>query len=201
MNRKRLLLIIATLITLCRLDAQILDGAAQSSTFRISLPYNYTITGSNWGASPYISYKHDFGTWGNGTLISQYDIANQAFVSQLWLGLISKERYYLLSRSIYNHRTKSYSHGIAGTVKLPNNYTIDATWSNMFTSRDETTTDRVQMVVGYRHPMFIVNAGYSILFRPGVIANLRIVFSQYYFLQMKYDGGYNQLSIISLINF
>lgn len=201
MDRKRLFWIIATFFTLCRLDAQILDGAAQSSTFRISLPYSYTITNGNWSASPYISYKHDFGTWGNGTLISQYDITNQTFVSQLWLGIIAKERYYLLSRSIYNHRTRSYSHGIAGTIKLPNNYTIDATWSNMFTSQNKITTDRLQIVAGYRHSKFIANAGYSILFRPGIIANLRIMFSPYYFLQMKYDGGYNQLSITSLINF
>lgn len=200
MTSKRLFWTIAVLFAICRLNAQILDGTAQSSTFRISLPYSYTLTEGTWGASPYISYKHDFGTWGNGTLITQYDITKRAFVSQLWLGLIAKDKYYLLSRSIYNYRTRSYSHGLAGTIKLPYNYTIDATWSDMLTSRNGTATDRLQMLVGCRRTKFIANVGYSMLFQPGVVANLRIIFSRHYFLQMKYDGGINQLSITSLIN-
>lgn len=201
MKHKKSLLIFAILFTTCGIKAQILDGTAQSSTFRISLPYNYMVTDGDWSASPYLSYKHDFGTWGNGTLITQYNIRQQAVITQLWLGLIAKERYYLLSRSIYNYHTRSYSHGLAGTIKLPHNCTIDATWSDMFTSYYDTRTDRFQVVGGYRHPKFIANAGYSMLFKPGIIANLRIIFSRNYFLQMKYDGGVQQLSLTSLINF
>lgn len=119
---------------------------------------------------------------------------------QMWVEFSAAKRYYLLSRSIFNTRTGKYSHGLAATVKLPSHLSVDATWDNMFQQAGTQKLDRFQVVGGYINKRFIANAGYSMLYKKGIVANLRIIFCPTYFLQMKYDGGQNSFTLTSYIN-
>lgn len=38
------------------------------------------------------------------------------------------------------------------------------------------------------------------LYKKGIVANLRVIFSPAYFLQMKYDAGVNNFVLTSYIN-
>ena len=179
---------------------QIVDGTVQSARYRVSLPLTFNFDDGSINSSPYISYKHDIASWLKGAAFAQYNIKQEAFVPQLWFEFSAAKRYYLLSRSIFNTRTGKYSHGLAATVKLPSHLSIDATWDNMFQQAGTTHLDRFQVVGGYINKRFIANAGYSMLYKKGIVANLRIIFSRYYFLQMKYDGGQNCYVLTSYIN-
>ena len=177
-----------------------MDGTVQSARYRISLPLTFNFDDGSINSSPYLSYKHDIASWLKGAAFAQYNIKQEAFVPQLWFEFSAAKRYYLLSRSIFNTRTGKYSHGLAATVKLPSHLSIDATWDNMFQQAGTTHLDRFQVVGGYINKRFIANAGYSMLYKKGIVANLRIIFSRYYFLQMKYDGGQNCYVLTSYIN-
>ena len=182
------------------LHSQILDGTVQSARFRVSLPATFNFDDGSVNSSPYISYKHDVASWMKSAVFAQYNIKQEAFVPQLWVEFSAAKKYYLLSRSIYNSRTGKYSHGLAATVKLPSHLSIDATWDNMFQQAGATNVDRFQVVGGYINKRFIANAGYSMLYKKGIVANLRLIFSSYYFLQMKYDAGLNSFTLTSYIN-
>lgn len=197
---KRFLLGALLVFAATMVHGQILDGTVQSARYRVSLPLTFNFDDGSINSSPYISYKHDIASWLKGAAFAQYNIKQEAFVPQLWFEFSAAKRYYLLSRSIFNTRTGKYSHGLAATVKLPSHLSIDATWDNMFQQAGTTHLDRFQVVGGYINKRFIANAGYSMLYKKGIVANLRIIFSRYYFLQMKYDGGQNCYVLTSYIN-
>ena len=197
---KRFLLGALLVFAATMVHGQILDGTVQSARYRISLPLTFNFDDGSINSSPYLSYKHDIASWLKGAAFAQYNIKQEAFVPQLWFEFSAAKRYYLLSRSIFNTRTGKYSHGLAATVKLPSHLSIDATWDNMFQQAGTIHLDRFQVVGGYINKRFIANAGYSMLYKKGIVANLRIIFSRYYFLQMKYDGGQNCYVLTSYIN-
>ena len=197
---KRFLLGALLVFATTMVHGQILDGTVQSARYRVSLPLTFNFDDGSINSSPYISYKHDIASWLKGAAFAQYNIKQEAFVPQLWFEFSAAKRYYLLSRSIFNTRTGKYSHGLAATVKLPSHLSIDATWDNMFQQAGTTHLDRFQVVGGYINKRFIANAGYSMLYKKGIVPNLRIIFSRYYFLQMKYDGGQNCYVLTSYIN-
>lgn len=197
---KKATLLLFSLFAVATLRAQILDGTVQSARFRVSLPATFNLDDGSVNSSPYISCKQDILPFVKGAVFAQYNIKQEAFVPQLWMEFSAAKRYYLLSRSIYNTRTGKYSHGLAATIKLPHSLSIDATWDNMFQQAGTQKIDRFQVVGGYINRRFIANAGYSMLYKKGLIANLRLIFSKYYFLQMKYDGGVNSFTLTSYIN-
>ena len=181
-------------------NAQILDGTIQSARFRVSLPLSFDFDDGSVNSSPYVSYKHDILSWMKGAVFAQYNMKQEAFISQVWFEFSLDKRYYLLSRSIYNYCTERYSHGVAATIKLPMQFSVDATWDNMFQQVETMRIDRFQIVGGYIHKRFIANAGYSMFYKKGLLANLRVIFSYCYFLQVKYDGGQNSCVLTSYIN-
>jgi len=195
-------LLTATMLLLLSVAAhsQILDGKVQPDRFRISLPLTFNLDNGAINSSPYLSYKHDIASWLKGAAFAQYNIKQEAFVPQAWFEFSCADRYYLLSRSIFNTRTGKYSHGLATTIKLPSNLSIDGTWDNMLQQEGTTHIDRFQIVGGYINKRFIANAGYSMLYKKGIVANLRVYFSQTYFVQMKYDAGVNNFVLTSYIN-
>ena len=195
-------LLTATMLLLLSVAAhsQILDGKVQPNRFRISLPLTFNLDNGAINSSPYLSYKHDIASWLKGAAFAQYNIKQEAFVPQAWFEFSCADRYYLLSRSIFNTRTGKYSHGLATTIKLPSNLSIDGTWDNMLQQEGTTHIDRFQIVGGYINKRFIANAGYSMLYKKGIVANLRVYFSQTYFVQMKYDAGVNNFVLTSYIN-
>ncbi len=197
---KRIALLLFAFFAVTTMYSQILDGTVQSARFRVSLPATFNFDDGSVNSSPYISYKQDVSSWMKGAVFAQYNIKQETFVPQLWVEFSAAKRYYLLSRSIYNTRTGKYSHGLAATIKLPSHLSVDATWDNMFQQVGTQKTDRFQVVGGYIGKRFIANAGYSMLYKKGVVANLRIIFCSAYFLQMKYDAGQNSFTLTSYIN-
>ena len=197
---KKLTLLIFSFFAVATMHSQILDGTVQSSRFRVSLPATVNFDDGTVNSSPYISYKQNVSCWMKSAFFAQYNIEQEAFIPQMWIELSAYDCCYLLSRSIYNCSTKKYSHGLAGTIKLPLHLSVDATWDNMFQQVGGEKLDRFQVVGGCINRRFIANAGYSMLYKEGFIANLRLIFSKYYFLQMKYDGGLNTFTFTSYIN-
>ncbi len=197
---KKITLFIFSLFAVATLHSQILDGTVQSARFRVSLPATFNLDDGTVNSSPYISYKQDILPWIKSAVFAQYNIKQEAFVPQMWVEFSAAKRYYLLSRSIFNTRTGKYSHGLAATVKLPSHLSVDATWDNMFQQAGTQKLDRFQVVGGYINKRFIANAGYSMLYKKGIVANLRIIFCPAYFLQMKYDGGQNSFTLTSYVN-
>ena len=198
--QKKLLTATMLLLLSAAAHSQILDGTVQSARYRISLPLTFNFDDGTINSSPYLSYKHDIASWLKGAAFAQYNIKQEAFVPQAWFEFSYAKRYYLLSRSIFNTRTGKYSHGLAATIKLPSHLSVDATWDNMFQQAGTTHIDRFQIVGGYINKRFIANAGYSMLYKKGFVANLRVIFSSAYFLQMKYDAGVNNFVLTSYIN-
>lgn len=197
---KRIAILVLSLFAVTALHSQILDGTVQSARFRVSLPATFNFDDGSVNSSPYVSYKQDLLPWMKAAAFAQYNIKQEAFVPQMWVEFSAAKRYYLLSRSIFNTRTGKYSHGLAATVKLPSHLSVDATWDNMFQQAGTQKLDRFQVVGGYINKRFIANAGYSMLYKKGIVANLRIIFCPAYFLQMKYDGGQNSFTLTSYIN-
>lgn len=197
---KRIAILVLSLFAVTALHSQILDGTVQSARFRVSLPAIFNLDDGSVNSSPYVSYKQDLLPWMKAAAFAQYNIKQEAFVPQMWVEFSAAKRYYLLSRSIFNTRTGKYSHGLAATVKLPSHLSVDATWDNMFQQAGTQKLDRFQVVGGYINKRFIANAGYSMLYKKGIVANLRIIFCPAYFLQMKYDGGQNSFTLTSYIN-
>ena len=197
---KRITLLLFAFFVVTALHSQILDGTVQSARFRVSLPATFNFDDGSVNSSPYISYKQDVSSWMKGAVFAQYNIKQEAFVPQLWVEFSAAKKYYLLSRSIFNTRTGKYSHGLAATIKLPSHLSVDATWDNMFQQAGTQKLDRFQVVGGYIGKRFIANAGYSMLYKKGLVANLRIIFCPAYFLQMKYDAGQNSFTLTSYFN-
>lgn len=182
--------------------AQIYDGITQPTRFRVWVPITTSLhDGDATTVAPFIGYRQDVNEWFSVTPVIQYNVNSETFIPQVWLNFNLKQKFYVLSRSIYDTRANEYRHTLSGTYKLPLGFMIDATWDNMFDGNRFCDTDRLQFVAGYGYKWFVINAGYSCRNKPGVIANLRLKVTDYNWLQLKYDGGTESIQISCALQF
>lgn len=182
--------------------AQLYDGITQPTTFRVMIPVTASLQ-DNGGvsASPILSYRYNPLDWFSVTAVAQYNIGERSFMPQIWLNFNVKQTFYILSRSIYNFKTSRYSHTLSATVKLPRGFMVDCTWDNLFDGRRFCTSDRFQVVAGYAYGKIVGNIGYSMRHKKGIIANIRFKITDYDWIQLKYDGGMNAVTMQFFIQF
>ena len=186
----------------CGLHAQVYDGITQPLRYRIWIPVSANLHGhGSTSVSPFIGYKENLTDWLSVTGIAQYNIGGEAFVPQVWLNLNYKKTFWFLSRSIYDTKANIYRHTLSATVKLPKGFMVDATWDDAYNGHKFIDTDRLQVLGGVAHGRFVVNAGYSMRNKPGVIANLRLKITDYDWLQFKYDGGAKAFTFSTALQF
>ena len=190
---KKLLTLFALMFFVVTAKAQIYDGITQPTKYRVWIPITASFDGGN-SVSPFVGYKYEPIKWFSATPILQYNLNTKHLSPQLWLNFNIKQRYYLLSRSIYDCRTNRYRHTLSTTVKLPEGFMIDATWNDLYNGIQFANTDHLQLVAGYAYKFMVCNIGYSMRNTPGLIANIRFKITEYNWLQLKYDGGLNALS-------
>lgn len=201
---KRLFLLLVAILTLAAIStvkAQIYDGITQPTTYRLLIPVTQSLDGDNNNpvVAPFFGYKYDAAKWFSVTPIVQYNLNNDAFIPQVWLNFNVKQKVYLLSRSIYNAKTELYSHTLSATAKLPLGFMIDATWDNLYNGKKFVDGDRFQVVGGFAHNRFVFNAGYSMRAKEGFIANVRFKVTDWNWLQVKYDGGMNAITMQAVL--
>lgn len=198
---KKMTLVILLLLP-CGLHAQVYDGITQPTRYRIWIPVSANLHGhGSTSVSPFIGYKENITDWLSATAVAQYNIGGEAFVSQLWLNVNYNKWLWFLSRSIYDTKANIYRHTLSATVKLPKGFMIDATWDDAYNGHKFIDTDRLQVLSGVAHGRFVVNAGYSMRNKPGVIANLRLKITDYDWLQFKYDGGIKAITVSTALQF
>lgn len=198
---KKMALVILLLLP-CGLHAQVYDGITQPTRYRIWIPVSSNLHGhGSTSVSPFVGYKENLTDWLSATAVAQYNICGETFVPQLWLNLKYNKWLWLLSRSIYDTKANIYRHTLSATVKLPNGFMIDATWDDAYNGHKFIDTDRLQVLGGVAHGRFVVNAGYSMRNKPGVIANLRLKITDYDWLQFKYDGGAKAFTFSTALQF
>lgn len=198
---KKMALVILLLLP-CGLHAQVYDGITQPTRYRIWIPVSSNLHGhGSTSVSPFVGYKENLTDWLSATAVAQYNIGGETFVPQLWLNLKYNKWLWLLSRSIYDTKANIYRHALSATVKLPNGFMIDATWDDAYNGHKFIDTDRLQVLGGVANGRFVVNAGYSMRNKPGVIANLRLKITDYDWLQFKYDGGAKAFTLSTALQF
>jgi hypothetical protein len=198
---KKMTLVILLLLP-CGLHAQVYDGITQPTRYRIWIPVSANLHGhGSTSVSPFMGYKENITDWLSATAVAQYNIGGEAFVPQLWLNLNYNKWLWFLSRSIYDTKANIYRHTLSATVKLPKGFMIDATWDDAYNGHKFIDTDRLQVLGGVAHGRFVVNAGYSMRNKPGVIANLRLKITDYDWLQFKYDGGAKAFTFSTALQF
>ena len=198
---KKMTLVILLLLP-CGLHAQVYDGITQPTRYRIWIPVSANLHGhGSTSVSPFIGYKENITDWLSATAVAQYNIGGEAFVPQLWLNVNYNKWLWFLSRSIYDTKANIYRHTLSATVKLPKGFMIDATWDDAYNGHKFIDTDRLQVLGGVAHGRFVVNAGYSMRNKPGVIANLRLKITDYDWLQFKYDGGAKAFTFSTALQF
>lgn len=203
-NRIKLSLVLTaiTLLFAVNAQAQIYDGITQPTRFRLWVPITTTLDSNhNTTVAPFVGYKQEVCNWFSVTPVLQYNINKENFIPQVWLNFNVKNKFYVLSRSIYDVRANEYRHTLSATYKLPLGFMVDATWENMFDGRKFCNSDRLQVVAGYGYKFFVANVGYSIRNKPGVVANLRLKVTDYNWLQLKYDQGTNSVQIGCALQF
>ena len=181
--------------------AQVYDGITQPTRFRLFMPVTTSLEGHGATVAPFIGYRADVTEWLSLTPIAQYNMTSEAITAGVWVNVSYRKRFYLLARSMYNTKAGLFSETLSGTVKLPAGFMVDATWDNFYNGRSLIDGDRLQFVGGWDYARFIINAGYSIRAYPGFIANLRFKATKYNWLQLKYDGGMNSISVATAIQF
>lgn len=197
-----LLLIAFTLLLSMTAKAQVYDGITQPTRFRVWVPITTSIyEGDATTVAPFVGYKQDVCDWFSVTPVIRYNINKEAFTPQVWLNFNVKQKFYVLSRSIYDIQANEYKHTLSATYKLPHGFMIDATWENLYNGKKFCDTDRLQFVAGYGYKWFVANVGYSCRNKPGVIANLRLKVTDYNWLQLKYDGGTESIQIGCTLQF
>lgn len=198
---KKMALVILLLLP-CGLHAQVYDGITQPTRYRIWIPVSANLHGhGSTSVSPFVGYKENLTDWLSATAVAQYNIGGEAFVPQLWLNVNYNKWLWFLSRSIYDTKANIYRHTLSATVKLPKGFMIDATWDDAYNGHKFIDTDRLQVLGGVAHGRFVVNAGYSMRNKPGVIANLRLKITDYDWLQFKYDGGAKAFTFSTALQF
>lgn len=182
--------------------AQVYDGITQPTKFRVWLPVSVSLHDSkNVSVAPFIGYKQDIGQRFSITPVLQYNINTETFVPQVWLNANVANKFYVLSRSIYDTRADLYKHTLSATYKFPMGFMVDGTWENLYNGKKFCDGDRLQFVGGWAHRLFVVNAGYSCRTKPGFIANFRWKVTPYNWLQLKYDGGAKNIQISTALQF
>ena len=200
-NAIRLLLLLAITFIASITNAQVYDGITQPTKYRIWVPTSTSLNDYNTTVSPFFGYRQDICDWFSITPVVQYNINKESFIPQIWLNFNVKQKFYVLSRSIYDTKANVYKHTLSSTYKLPYGFMIDATWENLFNGRSLCDTDRLQFLAGYGYKWFIGNIGYSCRNNPGLIANLRFKVTDYNWLQLKYDGGIECVQISCAMQF
>ena len=196
------LAVVILLMLPCGLSAQVYDGITQPLRYRIWIPVSANLHGhGSTSVSPFIGYKENLTDWLSATAVAQYNIGGEIFVPQLWLNVNYNKWLWFLSRSIYDTKANIYRHTLSATVKLPKGFMIDATWDDAYNGHKFIDTDRLQVLGGVAHGRFVVNAGYSMRNKPGVIANLRLKITDYDWLQFKYDGGIKAITVSTALQF
>lgn len=198
---KALMLLTMTIFTLCA-NAQVYDGITQPTRYRVWVPITTSLhDGDATAVAPFIGYKQDICELLSVTPVLQYNINSETFIPQVWLNFNVKQKFYILSRSIYDTRANEYRHTLSSTYKLPFGFMIDATWENLYNGKNLCDTDRLQFLAGYGCKWLIGNIGYSCRNNPGLIANLRFKVTDYNWLQLKYDGGTECLQLSCALQF
>ena len=181
--------------------AQIYDGITQPTKYRVWLSLNQPYDGGTATFNPFVGYKVDVAKWFNVTGVAQYNFSTEAFTPAVWLNFNIADRFYILSRNIYDWKANKYKQTISGTVKLPLGFMVDATWENLFNGDNFCDGDRLQVVGGYAYKWIVFNAGYSMRAHPGMIANVRFKLTPELWFQLKYDGGMETIGFNVAYNF
>ena len=205
----RLFFVSITMLLLAPVKAQLYDGIAPKGKYRLFLPVIASLeNGKDILTAPCISYRYDPTDWLTVTPALQYYSAIEDISPQLWLNVNWGRKYFLLSKSMYDIRSRHFRETLSATVILPwecrikreaMRFMIDATWENLYNGRAFIDGDRLQAVGGFDVWRFVCNAGYSMRAYPGVIANLRFKITRLNFLQLKYDGGLNTLTVSAVL--
>lgn len=198
---KRFLFLITALLAIATAQAQVYDGITQPTRFRVWLSLNQPYDGGSATFNPFVGYRVDVSKWFNITGIAQYNFNTQAFTPAVWLNFDVADRFYILSRNIYDCKAGKYRQTLSGTVKLPFCFMVDATWENLFNGDSFCDGDRLQVVGGYAYHWLIFNVGYSIRAKSGLIANVRFRLTNEIWLQLKHDGGTEAVGVNVAYNF
>lgn len=201
MKRVINLTVLLLVLWISGIRAQVYDGITQPTRYRLFMPVTTSLQGVGITAAPFVGYRADVTGWLSLTPVVQYNMTSEAVSAGVWLNVNYRKRFYLLARSMYNMKTGLFSETLSGTVKLPAGFMVDATWDNFYNGRSLIDGDRLQFVGGWDYARFIINAGYSVRAYPGFIANLRFKATKYNWLQLKYDGGVNSISVATAIQF
>lgn len=199
--KRFLFLITAVLLMAATAEAQIYDGITQPTKYRVWLSLNQPYDGGTATFNPFVGYKVDLVKWFNVTGVAQYNFNTQAFTPAVWLNFNIADRFYILSRNIYDWKANKYKQTLSGTVKLPLGFMVDATWENLFNGDSFYDGDRLQVVGGYAYKWIVFNAGYSMRAHPGMIANVRIKMTPELWFQLKYDSGTENIGFNVAYNF
>ena len=191
---KKILTLITLLVSLTAYS-QVYDGITQPTKYRLIVPVTFE---NQPVVSPLFGYKYQPLKSFSITPVVQYNLNTETFIPQVWLNYNIKERFYVLSRSILNTKTKQYSHTLSATAKLDYGFMIDATWQNMYNGKFA-DGDRLQFLGGIAHKKIVFNAGYSVRSHKGFITNLRYKVTDWNWLQVKYDGGLNLFSFQTVL--
>lgn len=201
MKKKLFMTVLAVLFAISA-NAQMYDGITQPTRFRIWIPVTTSLQDSDvTTVAPFIGYRQDVCDWFSVTPVVQYNINSKTFIPQVWLNFNVKQKFYVLSRSIYDTRANEYRHTLSATYKLTLGFMVDATWENLYNGKNFCDTDRLQFVAGYGYKWFVANIGYSCRNKPGLIANIRFKVTDYNWLQLKYDGGTKCVQISCALQF
>lgn len=200
-NAIRLLLLLAITFIASITNAQVYDGITQPTKYRIWVPTSTSLNDYNTTVSPFFGYRQDICDWFSITPVVQYNINKESFIPQIWLNFNVKQKFYVLSRSIYDTKANVYKHTLSATYKFPLGFMIDTTWENLYNGHEFCETDRLQFLIGYAYKWFVLNAGYSCLNSPGIVSNLRLKVTEYNWLQLKYDGGTESIQIGCALQF
>lgn len=199
---KRFLFLIATVFLMAATaKAQIYDGITQPTKYRVWLSLNQPYDGGTATFNPFVGYKVGITKWFNVTSVAQYNFSTEAFTPAVWLNFNIADRFYILSRNIYDWKANKYKQTLSSTVKLPLGFMIDATWDNLFNGDNFCDSDRLQVVGGYAYKWIVFNAGYSMRAHPGMIANVRFKLTSELWFQLKYDGGTENIGFNVAYNF
>lgn len=199
--KRFLFLITAVLLMATTAKAQIYDGITQPTKYRVWLSLNQPYDGGTATFNPFVGYKVDVVKWFNVTGVAQYNFNTQAFIPAVWLNFNIADRFYILSRNIYDWKANKYKQTLSGTVKLPLGFMVDATWENLFNGDIFCNGDRLQVVGGYAYKWIVFNAGCSMRAHPGMIANVRFKLTPELWFQLKYDGGTENIGFNVAYNF
>jgi hypothetical protein len=199
---KKFIMILAMSLVTLTMTAQVYDGITQPTRYRLWMPVSTSTKGGNsTSAAPFVGIKLDVSKWLSLTSVTQYNMSTEHFIPQIWVNVNYKQRFYLLSRNIYDAKDELYKQTLSTTAKLPYNLMVDATWFNMYNGKKFCDGDRLQVLGGYAYKWFVVNAGYSMRTSPGFVSNIRFKVTPYDWLQLRYDGGSNTFDINFALQF